>query len=127
MTVNVSIVHTDQTCADGNLDLHNCIFHVSSMHVIACTCIYVCVCAHVRVCVRACVCVCACVHVCVRVCDCVCMCACISVHVLPWFYYRHKTSFIVSGSRDCTIKLWSLKSLVKHLTDVCNLIFHSKL
>ena len=44
-------------------------------------------------------------------------------NINSWFYYRHKTSFIVSGSKDCTIKLWSLKSLLKHLIDVCSIVY----
>ena len=54
---------------------------------------------------------------------CVSVSVCVHTHKLPtWFYYRHKTSFIVSGS-DCTIKLWSLKSLLKHLNDVCSIVY----
>ena len=72
-------------------------------------------------------CVCLCVCVCVSVCLCVCVCLCVYVYIhnkLPiWFHYRHKTSFIVSGSKDCTIKLWSLKSLLKHLNDVRSIVY----
>ena len=49
-----------------------------------------------------------CVHV-----YCVCVCTC--------FFYRQKTSFVVSGSTDRTLKFWSLRSLKHKLDEVCAL------
>ena len=55
-------------------------FHLTVLHVCACTCLYVCACvsACMCICVSVCVCVCMCVYVrvCVHVCICVYLCVC---------------------------------------------------